>query len=348
MKLVTFTIAAPTGRTDRLGALLDADDTGRIVDLGAAFASHLAAETDEPTPREYAALRTPPDMIGWLRGGDRSRAAAAAALDHARRRLAREADPRGLDGARLVYARDEVGLKAPIPRPRSFRDFSVYAEHMANSVPPFPKKPAWYRTPPYYKGSVETFIGPDDPIPFPYYTTRLDLEIEIAIVIGREGRNLTVEAAKEHIAGYAILIDPSCRDGYEREPFGPTKRKDFCTVLGPCLVTADAIDEADLRVRVAVDGETWFEGTTAAPRSFLAHHLVAYASDNETIYPGDVLATGTIGTGCSMDYGKWPAVGQTVEFEVEGIGRLRHRIVAGEHVVDHVAGMDGLLRHPVG
>jgi 2-keto-4-pentenoate hydratase/2-oxohepta-3-ene-1,7-dioic acid hydratase in catechol pathway len=123
--------------------------------------------------------------------------------------------------------------------------------------------------------------------------------------------------------------------------------KDWATVLGPCMVTADEIDEARLDVRISVDGEVWFEGNTAAPRSFLAHHLVAYASDNETLHPGDLLGTGTVSTSCSVDLHKWPQVGQRVRFEVAGIGTLEHTIVAGEHVVDHVRnGMDGLLQAP--
>ena len=98
---------------------------------------------------------------------------------------------------------------------------------------------------------------------------------------------------------------------------------------------------------VTVDGETWFEGNTGHRRSFLAHHLIAYVSDNETVYPGDLLGTGTIGFGCSMDYHRWVKVGQTVHFEIEGIGSLTHKIVEGEKVVDYTLnGMDGLLKPP--
>ncbi|MGE0743765.1 MAG: fumarylacetoacetate hydrolase family protein [Rhodospirillales bacterium] len=346
MKLVTFEVETAVGRARRIGALIDGHQDGRIADLTAAYEAHLRAETDEPTPRELALLRTPPDMIGWLRGAHKSRAAAEDAVGYARRQLAKGVDTRGADGARLVYARKDVRLLAPVPRPNSLRDFSIYEEHMSRADRPFPKRPAWYVTPPYYKGNPDTIVGPEDPIPYPYYTERLDLEIEIGIVIGKQGSNLTFEQAKDHIAGYTILIDPSCRDGYEREPFGPTKRKDWCTVLGPCLVTADEIDEADLDVRVAVDGETWFEGNTGHKRSFLAEHLVAYASDNETLYPGDVLGTGTVGFGCSMDLHRWIKVGQTATFEVEGIGTLSHKVVAGERVVGHTLGMKGLLQAP--
>lgn len=342
MKLVTFTVATPVGPVERLGALIDDDENGRVCDLTASCAAWLDRETDEPTPRELAELRCPPDMIEWLRGAHKSREAAERAAAYARA----NADGEGIDGERLVYRRDEIRLLAPIPRPNSLRDFLIYEQHMTKADVAFEKTEQWYRTPPYYKGNCDAITGPEDPIPYPYYTERLDLELEIGIIVGREGRNLTVEQAKDHIAGYTILVDSSARDGYGRETLGPTKRKDFNTVLGPCLATADSVDEMNLACSIAVDGETWFEGSTGAPRSFRAEHLVAYASDNETILPGDVLGTGTVGFGCSMDLHKWIRVGQTATFTVEGIGAMSLTVVAGEHVVDHVGGMDGLLTYP--
>jgi 2-keto-4-pentenoate hydratase/2-oxohepta-3-ene-1,7-dioic acid hydratase in catechol pathway len=100
-------------------------------------------------------------------------------------------------------------------------------------------------------------------------------------------------------------------------------------------------------VRLSVDGELWYEGNTGHRRSFLAEHLVAFASDNETLYPGDILGTGTVGFSCSMDSGRWVRVGQTITFEVEGIGTLSHLVVAGERVTDYTLnGMDGLLQPP--
>src|SRR5438045_3236274 len=97
MKLITFAVPSPAGRVNRLGALLDGDERGRIVDLTAAYAAYLAAETDEPTPRELAALRTPPDLIGWLRGAHKAREAAEQAVAYARRRLEADPSPLGLD-----------------------------------------------------------------------------------------------------------------------------------------------------------------------------------------------------------------------------------------------------------
>lgn len=347
MKLVTFEVPTPLGPQRRLGALLDGDQDGRIADLTLAYTLYLREATDEPTPEGLAQLRTPPDMIGWLRGGKKSHEAAAHALAHVRAKGAGE--PRGARGEQIVYARSGVRLLSPLPRPNTFRDFSIYEDHgsLRDGTDPAVRryKPEnWYRWPPYYKGSPESIYGPEDPIPYPYYTKKLDLEPELGIVVGRVGRNMSEAEARDAIAGYTIVVDCSSRDGQKRDTLGPAKSKDFATMVGPCLVTADEIDETNLAVRVVVDGDVWFEGNTNLPRSVLTHQLVAYSSDNETLQPGDLLGTGTVGTGCSLDLHKWVQVGQTVSIEFEGIGRMQHTIVAGEHVVDYVgSGMNGLL-----
>jgi len=349
MKIVTFEVSTPLGRVSRLGALADGDETGRVIDLNAAFGRYLTAETDEPTPQEFADLRVPSEVIGWLRAGTEGRKAAANAIAYARS----HPDVAGLAGERLIYPRAEVRLLAPVPRPPSFRDFSIYEEHMTNAqiVPmvggkPWVRDPSWYTTPHYYKGSCTGIRGPEDPVPWPYYTELLDLELEIGIVVGKAGRNLTVEQAARHIAGYTILIDSSCRDGYKREPFGPTKRKDFHTAIGPCLATADEVDPENLKCRIDVDGELWFEGSTSAPHGFTPAQLVAYASDNEDLYPGDLLGTGTVGFGCSMDLHKWIKIGQVATFWVEKIGSMQLKVVRGDDAVKHVHGMKGLLPIP--
>jgi 2-keto-4-pentenoate hydratase/2-oxohepta-3-ene-1,7-dioic acid hydratase in catechol pathway len=349
MKLVTFEVEGPLGRCRRLGALLRETEAGGIVDLTAAFARHLRDETDEPTPCELAALRAPPDMIGWLRAGHEGRKAAEQALAYVR------AHPGalGLDGERLLWERKDVRLLAPLPRPGAFRDCSIYAQHMTRAQRPnetkpreLGKSPDWYKAPPYYKGSTTSIAGPEDPVPFPYYTEFLDLEIELGIILGKEGSNLTVAEAEACIAGYTILIDSSARDGNAREPFGPNKRKDFHTALGPWLVTKDEVDPENLACKVEVDGETWFEGNTSAPHSFSPAQLVAYVSDNETVYPGDLIGTGTIGFGCSMDIHKWPQIGQTATFTMQGLGAMSLKVVKGPHIVSHVAGMKGYLAPP--
>ena len=330
MKLVTFSVRGPFGVQQRLGAIAGA----AIVDLTTAYATYLARVTDEPLPGELAQLRIPPSMIDWLRGQHKAREAAEQALAWvAQANLGPNA--RGFNDARIVFDRSEVRLLAPLPRPNSLRDFSIFEEHMTRREGGgIPKRATWFRFPPYYKGNPDTIIGPEDPIVFPYYTQKLDIELEIGIIIGGGGRNLSLEDAKQAIAGYTILLDCSARDRGETEFLGPTKAKDWATVLGPCMVTADEIDEANLDVRITVDDEVWFEGNTSAPRSFLAHHLVAYASDNETLHPGDLLGTGTVSYSCSVDLHRWPQVGQRMRFDVAGIGTLEHSIVAGEQVVD--------------
>ena len=116
--------------------------------------------------------------------------------------------------------------------------------------------------------------------------------------------------------------------------------------MGPSLDTADEIDERKYECSVTEDGETWWEGNTGEPRSFWAEHLVAYVSDNETIYPGDVIGTGTIGMGCSMDLHKWPQVGQQMTFSMAGIGAMTLEIIKGVDSVRHVDGMLGLIEYP--
>jgi 2-keto-4-pentenoate hydratase/2-oxohepta-3-ene-1,7-dioic acid hydratase in catechol pathway len=154
MKLVTFAFNGALGAQRRLGAVLDEQ---RIVDLTSAYATYLAQRTDEPTPRELAALRTPPDMLGFLRAQHKGREAAEQALAFAREL---GPDARGLDDARLVFERSEVGLT----------------------------------------GNTDSIIGPEDPIPFPYYTDKLDLELEIGIIVGKGGRNLSLHAPREPAA----------------------------------------------------------------------------------------------------------------------------------------------------
>ncbi|MGH2366449.1 MAG: fumarylacetoacetate hydrolase family protein [Chloroflexota bacterium] len=347
MKLATFQLDTAAGPIRRIGVVIDDGPSPLIADLTSAYAAYLESETDEPTPHDLAALRTPPDMIGWLRGTHKSREAADQALAFVKKRLQQDQRPRGSRGEQLVFPRSEVRLLAPVPRPNSLRDFSIFETHMSKARDlPAPKPAHWFRKPPYYKGDPDTILGPEDPFPYPSYTDMLDLEFEIGIVVGKGGINLSPEEAKQAIAGYTILIDHSARDRQRDEFLGPTKAKDFGTTLGPYLVTPDEADEGNLKCRFLVDGEVWWEGSTAEPRSFLAHHLVAYASDQERLYPGDLLGTGTIGMSCSMDTKRWIKVGQTARFEVDKLGALEQKIVAVQGSDYARDGLDGLLKAP--
>jgi 2-keto-4-pentenoate hydratase/2-oxohepta-3-ene-1,7-dioic acid hydratase in catechol pathway len=232
------------------------------------------------------------------------------------------AEPRPVEGARLL---------APL-RPRSLRDFLAFEGHLKGALGrlgrPIPDE--WYEVPAYYKGLPDTVIGPDEEIPWPAWTERLDHELELAAVIGRRCRDVPVGEAGDCIFGYTIWNDVSARDVQARElpiGMGPGKAKDWdgSNVLGPCLVTADELDAADLRMRVSVNGELWGEDTTASMHWGFGD-MIAYVSRSQTLHPGELLGSGTATGGSGLELDRRLEPGDLVELEVEGIGVLRNRI----------------------
>jgi 2-keto-4-pentenoate hydratase/2-oxohepta-3-ene-1,7-dioic acid hydratase in catechol pathway len=227
-----------------------------------------------------------------------------------------------VNGARLL---------APL-RPRSLRDFLAFEGHLKGALGrlgrPIPDE--WYEVPAYYKGMPDTVIGHGDEVPWQAWTERLDHELELACVIGRRCRDVAAEAAGKVVFGYTIWNDMSARDVQARElpvGMGPGKAKDWdgSNVLGPCLVTADELDAADLRMAVRVNGETWGEDTSASMHWRFAD-MIAYASRSQTLYPGEVLGSGTAAGGSGLELDRQLAPGDVVELEIEGIGVLRNPI----------------------
>src|SRR5260370_20635875 len=142
----------------------------------------------------------------------------------------------------------------------------------------------------------DTVIGPEDEIPWPAFTEKLDHELELAIVIGKPGKDINRARALEHVFGYTIWNDVSARDVQTRElpiGMGPAKAKDWdgSNVLGPCIVTADEVDGGHLRLTVRVNGETW-GGDSTAHMHHRIEDLIAYASPAQTLYPGEVIRSG--------------------------------------------------------
>jgi 2-keto-4-pentenoate hydratase/2-oxohepta-3-ene-1,7-dioic acid hydratase in catechol pathway len=231
-------------------------------------------------------------------------------------------DERPVDGAHLL---------APL-RPRTMRDYLSFRGHMENALGrlglPIPEE--WFEIPAYYKGMPDTVIGPDAEIPWPDYTDKLDHELELAAVVGKPGRDIPKERALEHVFGWTIWNDLSARDVQAKElkiGLGPAKGKDWdgSNVLGPCIVTADELDAADLQMSVRVNGETWGEDTTANMHHSFAD-LIAYASLAQMLYPGELLGSGTAAGGSGLELDRWLQPGDEVELEIEGIGILRNRI----------------------
>jgi 2-keto-4-pentenoate hydratase/2-oxohepta-3-ene-1,7-dioic acid hydratase in catechol pathway len=222
-------------------------------------------------------------------------------------------------------------LLAPL-RPRSLRDFLTFEGHMKNAMANLgrPIGPEWYETPAFYKGMPDTVIGPEEEIPWPAYTEKLDHELELAIVIGKQGKDITRERALEHVFGYTIWNDMSARDVQTQElpiGMGPAKAKDWdgSNVLGPCIVTADEADVRDLRLTVRINGETW-GGDTTAHMHHKVEDLIAYASQAQTLYPGEVFGSGTATGGSGLELNRWLAPGDVIEMEADGIGILRNRV----------------------
>jgi 2-keto-4-pentenoate hydratase/2-oxohepta-3-ene-1,7-dioic acid hydratase in catechol pathway len=229
----------------------------------------------------------------------------------------------------LDYLVPRAKLLVPI-LPSSLRDFLAFEDHVKagakrrkTSVPE-----VWYEMPIYYKGNHRSVIGSGATVEWPSFTEKLDYECEVAVVLGKHGRDLTVKQAERVIFGYTLMNDWSARDIQAREMtgwLGPAKGKDFATSLGPCILTADEFDPVNVDLVARVDGEVWSKGTLDGMRwSF--PEMIAHVSQSEDIYPGDVYGSGTFGGGCGLDQGRFLEPGQVVELEATSIGVLRNRV----------------------
>ncbi|MFI7404283.1 fumarylacetoacetate hydrolase family protein [Streptomyces sp. NPDC049541] len=244
----------------------------------------------------------------------------------------------------------DVRLLAPL-QPPTLRDFVTFEEHVEGvrrSVDGSAGVPEqWYAAPTFYFTNPYAVYGPGDDIPMPPGSSVLDFELEVAAVIGKEGRDLTPEQAREHIVGYTILNDWSARDLQSAEMrvgLGPCKGKDTATTVGPYLVTADELDEyrdedgfLRLALTAAVNGEVVGKDLLSN-MSWTFEEMVAYASRGTWVRPGDVLGSGTCGNGgCLAEL--WgvrgrqdPAPlrpGDTVTLTVEGLGSVSNTVVSG-------------------
>lgn len=323
MKLYSLVVATPVGRFTRVAAM-----RGEwFVDLNMAYARFLA-DQKEAQPHRLALAQVPPTMLEFLEGGASTMAAARRAVDYAG--LLGELAT-GPAGERIYYRTGEVRTIAPLPNPPSLRDFIAFEDHIAATSKrrgqPIPAE--WYKMPVYYKGNPRTIIGPDEELPWPLDTAKLDYELELACVIGRRGQDVSERDATEYVAGYAIMNDFSARDIQFQEMacrLGPAKGKDFATALGPCLVTPDEIPDLGALTMVArVNGEEWSRGRFGTIHWSFSQ-MIAHVSRGEAIYPGDVLGSGTVGGGCGLEIDRYLQPGDVVELEIQPMGVLRTRI----------------------
>lgn len=324
MKLVTFQIGTTVGKFARVGAL----HQNTVIDLNMAY-TRMLADAGEPQPYKLAGAGVPTSMLALLQGEvpamNRAREAFLYVLNthHA---------IQGPDGETIVYPESSVSLLAPVPHPPLLRDFIAFENHIAATSKkrgqPIP--PEWYNAPVYYKGNPLTIIGPEDVLLWPLNTKKLDYELELACVIGRKGRDIPAGKAWEYIAGYTIMNDFSARDIQFQEMacrLGPAKGKDFATALGPCLVTSDEIPDLNqVRMSARINGELWSEGIFGTIYWSFAQ-MIEHVSRGETVYPGEVWGSGTVGGGCGLEMDRFLQPEDVVELEIQPIGTLKTKIV---------------------
>ena len=262
-----------------------------------------------------------------------------------------------IDEEKLVtHHINDVNLLAPIPNPNSLRDAYAFRQHVETSrknrglemIKEFDEFPV------FYFSNHNAIYGPQDEIKcMPSHFEKLDFELEIAIVIGKEGRNLKANEASSYIAGYMIMNDVSARGLQMKEMklnLGPAKGKDFASVIGPYLVTPDEIKDKlidkggdgsiyDLKMSCFLNNQLVSEGNFK-DMNWTFEQIIERVSYGTTIYPGDIIGSGTVGTGCLLELngtGKikdsnynevWLKEGDVVKMKIDKLGEISNKIVS--------------------
>ena len=252
---------------------------------------------------------------------------------------------------------EEITILPPIPKPTSFRDAYAFRQHVEtsrknrglNMIAEFDQFPVFY-----FSNHNTMFADGEEIKLMPDHFEQLDFELEFAIVIGKGGKNILSKDADQHIAGFCILNDLSCRRLQMEEmrlSLGPAKGKDFANVLGPYLVTPDELfskiidtpcgNKYDLNMKCFVNGELLSEGN-AKDMNWTFAEIIERASYGVELFPGDVIGSGTVGTGClleingsgkraNLDYiERWIEEGDQIEMQIEGLGKISNKIVKSE------------------
>lgn len=247
---------------------------------------------------------------------------------------ARQAAPASIDAAQARF-------HAPL-RPTTLRDGYAFEQHVqtANRNRGREVPEEWYKFPVFYFTNPHNVFGPNDEIPHPAYTSALDYELEIAVVIGKPGKDILAELAADHIFGYTMFNDWSARDVQRQEMvvgLGPAKSKDFASSFGPYIVTPDEfpgkatpkVGVYDLEMQARLNGEVRSRGNFK-DMYWSFGDILARASQNVELKAGDVIGSGTVGTGCLLELtkgqGPWLQPGDLIELEIERLGVLANRI----------------------
>lgn len=254
------------------------------------------------------------------------------------------------------FSPDSVELLAPVPFPTSCRDGYAFRQHVAAArrnrkvpmIPEFDQYPIFYFT------NHQAIQGPGDIFCMPDHFQKLDFELEAAIVICKQGRNIRAEEADQYIGGLMIMNDMSARTLQMEEMLlnlGPAKGKDFSTVIGPWLVTPDELEPLEIPAREGHVGKNWnlrmqcrvngvqVSDGNVGDMDWTFAEIIERASYGVTLYPGDVIGSGTVGTGCFLELNgtgklndpnyteQWLQEGDVVDMEIDGLGILSNTIV---------------------
>lgn len=320
---------APAGTPWRLAAALDPNN-GRWVDLE--VARRRANLSNQTLAHDRVLFRQPVTTLD----GHLARGLRVEALGE----LVDGFEPRAVDDD-AVLGSDDLRFGPPILRPPAFRDFYAFERHVATmwqrrggEVPE-----AWYRLPIFYFSNTSEIRGPGDPIWAPKGSNELDYELEIGALVDTPAYNLSPERAEEAIGGYFVLNDWSSRDFQRDETtvrLGPAKGKDFATSIGPWLVTPDEL--ADKRagkgynVAMTADvGDVRTSSGTWSDIAFSFGEMLARASADVHVRPGEILGSGTVGGGCLLEIkddalGRWLQPGDTVSLSIDRLGTLTNPV----------------------
>lgn len=326
MNLVTFSQAGGSGR---VGVL----HNNYVVDLEQALAWCVENRVIS------AALPAPHTVLEAVTGPQKEQEAIQAAVGTVCGLRLERLDVRGEP---VAHRLEETSLQSPLARPSSLRLFAAFEAGIQRffqlqGLSTVPRE--WGQMPIFFFGNHLAIFGPDEEISKPRGSAWLDFELGIACVIGRTGRDISLEEAEDHIAGYTIINDWTARD-YQlsemRAAMGPHKGKDFATSLGPLLVTPDELADRQMSAgRYNLGMIARVNGNEIGRSNLQEIHwtfpqMIARASSDTPLHPGDVLGSGVIGRGCLYDVtdgrGPWLRPGDIVELEIERLGVLRNQI----------------------
>ncbi len=327
MKVCTYKRRTPTGLIKRLGVL----ENDKIIDINLVWQMYFE-KNGHYNFMHRANYKAPHLLSEYLIANENAIGSLQETME-LHQKLQKAGDITLESGAEISFKiNKEISLDNPMDKINCYRDFYIHEKHVSKGFEKRnePVPAAWFELPVYYKGPTTGFIGHEEEVLWPFYSNKLDYELELAAIISRDGKNIKAKDAKNYIFGYSILNDISARDIQKKEMsvrLGPSKGKDFCAVLGPVITTADEFnyEEPNLNMKAIINGEEWSNGQSGDGRYSWAE-MIEFTSQDEWLRTTDVLGSGTVGTGCGLEIDKWLTPGDEIELLVEKIGSLKNKI----------------------